>query len=73
MGRRCYLICSVVVSFEGRGCHPIRVYVHALTPPLFPVEQFKVQFDDKSIREAVNLWFENREAAMERYGDIKFW
>ena len=26
------LVCFVVVSFEGRAFHPIRLYVHALTP-----------------------------------------
>ena len=30
------LVCFVVVSFEGRAFHPIRLYVHALTPPLPP-------------------------------------
>ena len=28
------LVCFVVVSFEGRAFHPIRLYVHALNPPL---------------------------------------
>ena len=27
------LVCFVVVSFEGRAFHPIRLYVHALNPP----------------------------------------
>ena len=30
------LVCFVVVSFEGRAFHPIRLYVHALNPPLPP-------------------------------------
>ena len=54
---------------------PRAVFPSIVGRPKYPYvgRGFKARFHDWSIREAVNLWFKNREAAMERYGDIKFW